>query len=98
MASAVLYASDHGESLGENNIYLHGLPYAIAPEEQKNVPMLVWLSDEIKQDLDLDMEKIKKNAASKEHSHDNLFHSILHLLSIETTVAKEERNELDIFL
>ena len=98
LASAVLYASDHGESLGENNIYLHGLPYAIAPEEQKNIPMLVWLSDEIKQDLDLDMEKIKKNAAAKEHSHDNLFHSILHLLSIETTVAKEERNELDIFL
>ena len=97
LASAVLYVSDHGESLGENNIYLHGLPYAIAPKEQKSIPMLIWLSDEIKKDLDLNIEKIKENAELKEHSHDNLFHSILHLLSIETTVAKDERAALDVF-
>lgn len=97
LASAVLYVSDHGESLGENNIYLHGLPYAIAPKEQKSIPMLIWLSDAIKQDLDIDIAKIKANAAQKEHSHDNLFHSILHLLSVETTVAKDERTALDVF-
>ncbi|WP_440464966.1 phosphoethanolamine transferase [Psychrobacter sp. ASPA161_6] len=38
----MVYISDHGESLGENNIYLHGLPYSIAPNAQKQVPLIVW--------------------------------------------------------
>ena len=42
--SAVLYISDHGESLGESNLFLHGLPYAIAPDVQKQVPMVMWFS------------------------------------------------------
>ena len=44
-ATALLYVSDHGESLGENNLYLHGLPYALAPREQTHVPMLLWQGD-----------------------------------------------------
>jgi lipid A ethanolaminephosphotransferase len=40
----MLYVSDHGESLGENNLFLHGLPYAIAPDVQKQVPMVMWFS------------------------------------------------------
>lgn len=46
--SFLLYVSDHGESLGENGIYLHGLPYLIAPKSQKHVPMLMWLSKSLK--------------------------------------------------
>ena len=42
--SALIYVSDHGESLGERNLYLHGLPWFIAPKEQKQVPMVMWLS------------------------------------------------------
>lgn len=38
----MVYISDHGESLGENNIYLHGLPYNFAPDAQKHVPALIW--------------------------------------------------------
>jgi lipid A ethanolaminephosphotransferase len=38
----MLYISDHGESLGENGVYLHGLPYAFAPEQQTHVPVLLW--------------------------------------------------------
>ncbi|MGP9690158.1 phosphoethanolamine transferase [Psychrobacter sp. AOP22-C1-C5] len=38
----MVYISDHGESLGENNIYLHGMPYAIAPDAQKQVPVIIW--------------------------------------------------------
>ena len=40
----LIYASDHGESLGERGVYLHGMPYAFAPEDQKRVPMLMWTS------------------------------------------------------
>ena len=47
--SALVYVSDHGESLGENNLYLHGLPYALAPDEQKHVPMLTWVSPALRQ-------------------------------------------------
>ena len=43
----MLYVSDHGESLGENDLFLHGLPYAIAPDVQKHVPMVAWLGDGI---------------------------------------------------
>lgn len=97
-ASAMLYVSDHGESLGENNIYLHGLPYAIAPKVQKTIPMILWLSDKIKKDVNIDTKRLKEEAEKKSYSHDNLFHSILHLLSVETTAGQKERKKLDIFL
>ena len=40
--ASMLYISDHGESLGENNLYLHGMPYMLAPSEQTDVPVIVW--------------------------------------------------------
>ena len=43
--TALIYASDHGESIGEDGIYLHGIPYSIAPKEQTTVPMMFWMSD-----------------------------------------------------
>ena len=43
--TSLIYLSDHGESLGENNLYLHGAPYFIAPEEQTKIPMIMWFSD-----------------------------------------------------
>lgn len=98
LASAMLFVSDHGESLGENSIYLHGLPYAIAPNQQKQIPMILWLSERIKQDVAIDEKKLQENAAKKAYSHDNLFHSLLHLLSVKTSVAETDRAKLDIFL
>lgn len=85
LQSGMLYVSDHGESLGENNIYLHGLPYALAPEEQKKVPMVLWLSEAALQSLKLDRACLERYAASEKFSHDNYFHSVLRMLSIKTT-------------
>jgi lipid A ethanolaminephosphotransferase len=93
LPSAMLYLSDHGESLGENNLYLHGLPYAIAPDVQKQVPMLLWLSPRLQADFRVDAACLR----SRRHdpvSHDNFFHSVLGLLDVET---KEYRRDLDIF-
>ena len=93
LPSAMIYMSDHGESLGESNFYLHGLPYAFAPDVQKHVPMLLWLSPKMQADFRID-------AACLEHqrhepvSHDNFFHSVLGLLDVETKVYKRD---LDIF-
>lgn len=92
-ATAMLYVSDHGESLGENNIYLHGLPYAIAPKQQTQVPMIFWASSSFRQEKDLDVERLRQQRTDH-FSHDNLFHSILGLFDVSTELY---RPELDFF-
>jgi len=83
--SAMIYVSDHGESLGERGLYLHGLPYAIAPDLQTHVPMLVWLSKSLTGSGDVD-ENCLRGRAHNEYSHDNLFHSMLGLANVQTSV------------
>lgn len=92
--SGLLYVSDHGESLGENNIYLHGLPYSIAPEEQKKVPMILWMSDNMKKFDHLNYSCIAKKAEENTFSHDNIFHTILALMEIR---SKTYDKSLDMF-
>lgn len=81
--TAVVYMSDHGESLGENGVYLHGLPYFMAPEDQTHVPFIVWLSENMKQQKYIDSECLIKNS-SKKYSQDNFVHSVLGLMDIST--------------
>lgn len=82
--AGLIYLSDHGESLGENNMYLHGFPYALAPKEQIEVPMLVWMNHTMKKWDYIDYACLKNQAALKPFSHDNLFHSVVGLLEIDT--------------
>ena len=81
--TAMLYLSDHGESLGDNGLYLHGMPYAIAPDVQKHVPMLMWLSPAFRRSFQVD-DGCMRGRARLAASHDNLFHSVLGVLDIET--------------
>ena len=81
--TAMIYVSDHGESLGETNLYLHGLPYAIAPDIQKRVPMTVWLSAGAPRALALDAGCLGQQAALP-IAHDHLFHTLLGLLDVKT--------------
>ena len=83
--SAFIYVSDHGESLGENNLYLHGLPYAIAPDVQKKVPMVMWLSPGFAAASALDMQCLKQRASAPV-AHDHLFHTVLGLLDVHSAV------------
>jgi len=86
----MLYVSDHGESLGENGVYLHGLPYIIAPSEQTHIPMLFWQSN-YGQGNQVSIDKTCLQAqASKAYSHDNIFDSVLGLLSINSSVYNKE--------
>ncbi len=87
--SAVIYVSDHGESLGENNLYLHGLPYAIAPDLQKQVPMVAWFSAGAPASLGLDMACLQARA-QKPAAHDHLFHTLLALLDVKTALYERE--------
>ncbi|WP_246167772.1 phosphoethanolamine transferase [Propionivibrio limicola] len=83
--TAMIYLSDHGESLGENGLFLHGVPYAIAPAEQTRVPLVMWFSPEYARDFGVDTGCLRARAA-RPASHDNLFHSVLGLLDVRTHV------------
>ena len=102
-ATALLYVSDHGESLGENNLYLHGLPFALAPRAQTHVPMLLWHGDwDAAQDGSVASTSASASASRaclSEHldavlTHDHLFHSVLGLLGVQ---ASEYKLALDAF-
>jgi len=82
---AVYYVSDHGESLGEGGLYLHGTPYFMAPEYQTRVPMVIWMSQRFRDSLALDHGCLVK-AATDPVSHDNMFSTVLGMLDVTTTV------------
>lgn len=93
--TSLMYLSDHGESLGENNIYLHGMPYAVAPKEQKHVPLLLWLSDKYQTQHNINTTCLAQEAKAEQFSQDNLFHSLLGMFNIETTEYKASLNILN---
>lgn len=82
--TALIYLSDHGESLGENGLYLHGAPYYIAPDEQKIVPMVMWFSEPFKKNYTIDTRVIEENS-HKPVTHDHLYHTILGLLNVRSS-------------
>lgn len=79
--SAMIYLSDHGESLGENNMYMHGVPMSLAPKEQYEIPFIVWLSDSTRE--------MKANELLSQY---HVFHSVLHFLHLQTPIYDEEMN------
>jgi len=83
--SALVYVSDHGESLGENRLYLHGMPWPIAPAEQTRVPMLMWASEGFDRSTGLDQACLRRRAQLPA-SHDHLFHTVLGLLDVQTAL------------
>jgi len=83
--SAMLYVSDHGESLGEHNLYLHGIPYPIAPQEQTQVPMVLWTSAGFARTASLDAACLRQRAMQPA-SHDNLFHTVIGLMDVRTAI------------
>ena len=89
--TAMIYLSDHGESLGEKGLYLHGVPYAIAPEEQTRVPMVMWFSPGFVSDRGLDTSCLRQRAAQRT-DQDNLFPSVLGLMQVQTSVYDRSRD------
>ena len=79
--SAMIFISDHGESLGENKMFMHGLPMRLAPKEQYEIPFLVWTSEGFR--------TYKDNLPAVLEQH-YIFHSVLNLLSIQSPAYNEE--------
>ncbi len=94
MDTALIYVSDHGESLGENGLFLHGIPYAIAPKQQTQVPMLMWASPGFGANAGLDMACLRQRASQTEPAprHDHLFHTVMGLLDVHSSVFAPEWN------
>lgn len=90
-STAMLYVSDHGESLGENNLYLHGLPYAIAPDVQKKVPWITWISPAFAGRIGLSLKCLRSRGGFAV-SHDNYFHSVLGLMGVRTAVYAPDKD------
>lgn len=90
----MVYLSDHGESLGEDGLYLHGTPYRVAPPQQTHVPMMFWLSPQYVAAQGLSMSCLQAEAAKNEYSQDNLFHTVLDGMDVKTSVIDPT---LDIF-
>ena len=85
--TALMYFSDHGESLGENGVYLHGLPYAFAPDSQKHIGSFMWFGEEMKKKLNLATMKAQQN---EEQSQDSIFHTLLGIFNVETKLYNSQ--------
>ncbi len=80
--TSMIFVSDHGESLGEKNLYMHGLPLSLAPKEQYEIPFIVWMSENSSRQLK------PNNSLSQDH----VFHSVLNYLDIQSPIYNEELN------
>jgi len=86
----LIYASDHGESLGENGLYLHGAPKRLASKEQLHVPALIWASDNLKQKRNfLDVKNIDKKI-----THEFLRHTVMDFFNLKTDYFNPEKSML----
>lgn len=85
----LMYVSDHGESLGEQRIYLHGMPYSFAPEVQTHVPLLIWTSAGFRQRTGLS-ESCLQAKARQAVSHDNVFHTVMGIFGLSNSVYRPQ--------
>ncbi len=87
--SILIYVSDHGESLGEHGLYLHGAPYLIAPKEQTHIPLLIWVSKGYRERIALNEDCIR---SLRDHAvgHDNVYHTVLGALGLSNDVYRRE--------
>lgn len=90
-ATGMFYLSDHGESLGENGLYLHGFPYNIAPEAQKHIPAVMWFGKQF------NIDKSKIAASAKEpQTQDSLFHTLLGYMEVNTSIYQPKLDLLHV--
>ncbi|KXI30096.1 phosphoethanolamine transferase [Paraglaciecola hydrolytica] len=87
--TSMLYVSDHGESLGENGLYLHGLPYAFAPKTQTHVPVILWTDE--RSDIDIAATRLQSQVTN---SHDAVAKTLINLFELETDVSYENVPDL----
>lgn len=86
--TGMLWVSDHGESLGEKGLFLHGAPYMMAPDEQLQVPMVMWFSDAFAETYGVDRAALAERA-KKDATHEHLYSTVLGLLNVESKTYRK---------
>jgi lipid A ethanolaminephosphotransferase len=81
--TGLLYLSDHGESLGEYGLFLHGMPYSVAPDVQKHVPMVAWLDASLARREGLSTACLRAGVDAA-LTHDHLYHTVLGVLDVRS--------------
>ena len=89
--TSMLYVSDHGESLGENGLYLHGLPYFLAPDAQKHVPFVMWVGRNFDRQNLTNIQLKRKERLS----HDSIFSTLLGLFEVQAGAYDLKMDLLD---
>ncbi len=89
---ALMYMSDHGESLGENGLYLHGTPYSLAPEEQTKVPWYLWMDSSFADAYHIDRQCLQSKANNDAVSQDNLFHTLIHFAGVKSSAVNSDKS------
>jgi lipid A ethanolaminephosphotransferase len=92
--TVLLYVSDHGESLGEGGLYLHGAPYMFAPDEQTHVPMMMWMSEDYQASREIESDCLSMAAQTAAFSHDNLFSTVLGAMHVSTGLYQQKKDIL----
>ena len=87
--AGLLFVSDHGESLGENGLFLHGAPYLIAPKEQTRVPMVMWFSQDWGKTFGIDMKRLAE-APKDGVTHEHLYSTVLGLVNVKSTTYRPQ--------
>lgn len=90
MNTALIYLSDHGESLGENGLYLHGTPYLLAPSQQTHIPFMFWLSPDYVNSYSINEPCLRDQAAKTAVSQDNLFSTVLGMMNVKSAVYQPQ--------
>ena len=86
---ALIFVSDHGQSLGENGLYLHGTPNAVAPQEQRMVPFLVWMNEAFMAAHGVTPDSIRQAGT---RPHDFPFHSVLGAFGMTSPIYKPDND------
>ncbi|MFY9514618.1 MAG: phosphoethanolamine--lipid A transferase EptA [Rubrivivax sp.] len=89
LSSTLMYISDHGESLGEHGLYLHGTPMALAPDVQKEIPFVVWMSDAFQRRHLVDASTLARDTA---HSQSQVFHSVMGAFDMRSSIYRPQKN------
>ncbi len=86
--AVLFYTPDHGESLGEKLFFGHGTPLLVAPREQMQVPIIVWMSERFQKDRGIRIADLRPRAGAPALTHDHFFHSVLGCLGISSPLLE----------
>ncbi len=89
LRGGLLYLSDHGESLGEKGLYLHGAPYLLAPSEQKEVPMVMWFTPSFEKDFRVNRKALESRTPFGGVTHEHFYSTVLGLLGVKSATRRD---------